>query len=254
MRKSKYGFSLRTLAIVSFLLAILLSGFGLSDGTAIAQDEKPQFTTQFRLEDCVFNASGTNPYFSLEPGYTMILEGEADGVKERVVITVLPETKDIVVPDLGTVTTRIILEEHTEDGEIVEISRNYFAICEKTNAVYYFGEDVDIFNPDGTITHEGAWLAGAPDGNGLAEPGLIMPGTFLLGSRYYQEIADDIALDRAKHTKMELTITTPAGTFEQCVQIVETTPLEPGTKSVKIYCPDVGLVVDDVLELVQVTK
>ena len=35
------------------------------------------------------------------------------------------------------------------------------------------------------VSHEGAWRAGV-DG---AQPGLIMPGTFLLGSRYFQEIA-----------------------------------------------------------------
>jgi hypothetical protein len=65
---------------------------------------------------------------------------------------------------------------------LVEISRNFFATGRKTNDVAYFGEEVDIFNEDGSVTHEGQWRAGQPDENGLAEPGLIMPGTFLLGS------------------------------------------------------------------------
>jgi hypothetical protein len=34
------------------------------------------------------------------------------------------------------------------------------------------------------------------------------------------------------------------------VEVTETTPLEPDSESVKIYCPEVGLVVDDVFELV----
>ena len=49
---------------------------------------------------------------------------------------------------------------------------------------------------------------------------------------------------------MGLEVTTPAGTFEKCVRVVETTPLEPG-QTVKIYCPGVGLVTDNVVSLVE---
>jgi hypothetical protein len=89
-----------------------------------------------------------------------------------------------------------------------------------------------------------------PDDDGLAEPGLIMPGTFLLGSRYFQEIAEGIAEDQAEHVEMGLEVISFAGDFENCVRIEETTPLEPKALSEKIYCPGVGLVVDDVVELV----
>jgi len=47
--------------------------------------------------------------------------------------------------------------------------------------VYYFGEEVDIYLPNGQVVHDGAWEAGQAG----ALPGIIMPGTFLLGSRYY---------------------------------------------------------------------
>ena len=77
-----------------------------------------------------------------------------------------------------------------------------------------------------------------------------MPGRFLLGSRYFQEIAPGVALDRAEHVKMGLTVKTPAGTFEDCVEVLETTPLEPGATSVKRYCAEIGLVVDGVAKLV----
>lgn len=105
----------------------------------------------------------------------------------------------------------------------------------------------------GTVSHECAWRAGEPDEDGLAEPGIIMPGTFLLGSRYYQELADGIALDRAEHAEMGLKITTPAGEFTDCVRIIGTTPLELG-ESEKIYCPDVGLVTDGAVEPVKSGK
>lgn len=251
MKSTQGKFSARLLVGVLVIALMLVTGLLMPYSGVLAQAEEPEFTSEFRLEDCEFEARGVNPYFILRPGYQLVYEGEEDGETIDLVITVLNKTEKIRVPDIGTVTTRVVEERESVDGELVEVSRNFFAICDKTNDVYYFGEDVDIFNEDGTVSHEGAWRAGQPDEDGLAEPGLMMPGTFLLGSRYFQELADGIALDRAEHTEMGVEITTPAGTFTDCVQVIETTPLEPGSESEKIYCPEVGLVVDDVVELVK---
>jgi len=243
----------RKLALVSLVLVLSVVWLGLTgsrtlkDGSQKTKNDR--FTTEFRLEDCTFLTQGSNPYFILEPGYQLVLEGVDDKALVRIVITVLDETETINLPDIGPIETRVVEEVETADGELVEISRNFFAICDKTNDVFYFGEDVDIFDPDGTVSHEGAWRAGEPDEDGLAEPGIIMPGTFLLGSRYYQEQAEGIAQDRAEHVEMGLEITVPAGEFSECVRVIETTPLEGG-KSEKIYCAEVGLVIDDVFELV----
>ena len=49
---------------------------------------------------------------------------------------------------------------------------------------------------------------------------------------------------------MGLTVKTPAGTFEECVKVKETTPLEPGAVSIKFYCAELGLVQDGVMKLV----
>ncbi len=240
----------RKLAPVSLSLILIMSVFALPSMGAMAQDEEPEFTSDFRLQDCRFKSRGVNPFFILKPGYQLVFEGEEDGQTVHLEITVLKQTETINLPEIGTIKTRVVEERETADGQPVETSRNFFAICNKTNDVYYFGEEVDIFNEDGTVSHEGAWRAGEPDENGLAEPGIVMPGTFLLGSRYYQEIADGIALDRAEHTAMGLEVTVPAGTFTDCVQVIETTPLEPGAESEKTYCPEVGLVKDDTTELI----
>ena len=114
-----------------------------------------------------------------------------------------------------------------------------------TNDIFYFGEE--ILTPG----IPGAWEAGK--GDPPAQPGLIMPGRFLLGSRYFQEVAPEVSPDRAEHVAMGLTITVPtvpAQTFEDCVEVLETTPLEPNAKSTKRYCPGVGLVFDNGVELV----
>lgn len=220
-----------------------------------------QFTSDFDLVGCSFSDSGANAYFSLDfvpaPGSDwvnpILLEGEENKELVQVEITVLDEFEpiDLSIFGLGTVMTRVVQEREWVDGELVEVSRNYFARCMETNGIYYFGEDVDIYDA-GNITHEGAWIAGelSEDGESFNLPGLIMPGEFLLGARYYQEIAPEVALDRAENIEMGLEIETPAGIFANSVKILETTPLEPNSRDIKIYGQGVGLIVDSAIERV----
>jgi hypothetical protein len=211
---------------------------------AAAQDD---FTSSFRIPDCRFRAHGANPYFLLEPERQLVYVSE----DEELFITVLEGTRRITLPiggRLRTIRAAVVEERELEDGEIQEISRNFFALCEKTNDVYYFGEEVDIYEDGEIVSHDGAWLAGR-DG---AMPGIVMPGTFLLGSRYFQEVAPGIALDRAEHVAQGLDVETGAGDFEGCVEVSESSPLEPGAESTKVYCPGVGLVADDDLLLIEI--
>src|SRR5262245_11290448 len=214
-----------------------------------ARGAEPQFTTDFRLEDCRFLASGRNAYFSIEPGDRFVFEGEEDGEPVRLQITVLRQTQVVSFRtqrgERLNVKTRVVEEREWADGELVEVSRNLFARCEQRDDIFYFGEEVDIYEDGEIVSHEGAWLAG----RNRAKPGLIVPGTYLLGSRYFQEVAPGVALDRAEHTAMGLNFTVPAGTFRDCVEVKETTPLGHG-EEFKRYCPRVGLVMDGPLELV----
>lgn len=204
-----------------------------------------EFSDEFMIESCTFATTGRNPFWiPLVVGWTAEYEGEEDGEEVGLTITVLDETMTV-----DGVETRVVEEYETVDGEVAEISRNYFAFCTETGSVFYFGESVDIYEDGEVVSHDGAWMAGV-DG---ARAGIIMPGTVLLGSRYFQEVAPGVALDRAEHTAMGLTVETEAGTFEGCLRVDETTPLEPGDLSVKLYAPEVGLVVDDILELVEVS-
>jgi hypothetical protein len=222
---------------------------------------KLAFTESFPVAECSFANAGGNAYFLLEPGRQLYYTNEAcldEGACNELVeltITVLSgpnSTKEVKFNVDGTevnVTTRIVMEEEWANGELAETSWNYFAVCQGGNDVYYFGEDVDIYGEGGSVSHEGAWLAGK---NG-AMPGIVMPGgAFLLGSRYYQEVAPGVALDRAEHVAMGLEIDTEAGTFQNCVEVLEDTPLEKKSGSTKTYCPNVGLVIDDELILVDI--
>lgn len=206
-----------------------------------------QFTTDFDIERCTFAPDGRqNPYFSLHPGDQITLEGEDDGEEIEVEITVTNDTRTLQfqTPEgrAMTIQARVVVEREHVDGELVEVSRNWYSRCRQTNDVFYFGEEVDIYEDGQVVSHDGAWEAGK-DGS---QPGIIIPARFLLGSRYYQELAPaGEALDRAQHVAMNLSFRAAGRTFRDCVKVVETSPLEPGHESVKIYCPGVGLVKDN---------
>lgn len=229
-----------------FLWILVLMVLGLFASRIEAQagelhESEGSWTDQFAVEKSELSATGRNPYFILEPGYQLVLD---DG-DERLIVTVLDEIKIV-----DGVETRIVEEREFEDGELVEVSRNYFAISEQTNSVFYFGEDVDIYKDGKLAGSEGAWLAGEK-GNKF---GLMMPGLPLLGAKYYQEIAPGEAMDRAEIVSLSETVKTPAGEFKNCLKVLETNPLEGGEKEYKYYVPEIGLVQDESLKLVKYGK
>ncbi len=185
-------------------------------------------------------STGRNNYFILEPGYQLVLEGDEDGKKTTLTITVLNETEKI-----GVVETRIVEEREAAAGKLVEVSRNYFAVGADSKNIYYFGEDVDIYKGD-QVVHEGAWREGR-DG---AKHGIIMPGTIKVGDRYYQEQAPKIAMDRAENISTSETVKITAGEFQRCLKTKETSAVEPGTEY-KLYAPGIGLVQEGELKLVR---
>lgn len=58
-------------------------------------------------------------------------------------------------------------------------------------------------------------------------------------------------MDRAEIVSVAATVRTPAGAFRNCLEVEETTPLEPGVRDYKYYAPEVGLVQDGSLKLVK---
>ena len=176
-------------------------------------------------------ATGRNPYFILEPGFQLVFETE----DEKLVVTVLDDTMDV-----AGVTTRVVEEREWKNGKLIEVSRNFFAMCKDTKDVFYFGEDVDIYNGLKVTSHDGAWRAGVAS----AKPGLIMPGAPKVGMKYFQEIAPDVAMDRAEVIGLNETLKTPAGTFDKCLKTQEGSALKPREKEFKTYAPGIGLIQD----------
>ena len=79
----------------------------------------------------------------------------------------------------------------------------------------------------------------------------MTPGIVLINSKYQQETAPGIAMDRARVVSMDETLKTPAGDFEDVLKIRETTPLEPDAIEFKFYKADIGLIQDANLKLVE---
>jgi hypothetical protein len=244
-----------TLLVGSLILVLLIWG----QMTPLAQEDQNEFTSVFPIQDCVFVTQGTNDFFNISPGRQMMLNnrecfqaGECEVLRE-VTITVLNETRNInfLIDDQPlTVDTRVVLKQVTLNGRLVESERGFFAECQDTQDVYQFGKTVQIITEDGRVTTEGTWLAGVDE----ALPGLIFPGgAFLLGSRYFQELAPEVALNRAEHVALGLDVEVPAGTFESCVEVRETTGLDTTQVSTKTYCPGTGLVIDDEVKLIEAT-
>ena len=220
---------MRNTAVVLLLLALVVP---------MSNAAEPAFTEDFGIEKSDLSSTGRNPFFILEPGYQLYFKGE-DG---DLTITVLNDTKMV-----DGVETRVVEERETEGGKLIEVSRNYFAVSKRNNGVFYFGEDVDMYDSAGKVTHGGSWLAGL-DG---ARAGLMMPGIALLGARFYQEVAPKIAMDRAEIVSISDTRKVPVGTFDLVLKTEETTPLEPGVKEYKYYVSGIGLIKDGDMELVR---
>jgi len=219
-----------------FVLLGLVIGGGL---LALAQaPAKTGWVDRFDVDKKDFVSVGANDYFRLEPGAFLVLEKG----KERLVITVLDETRPV-----DGVETRVVEERETKNGQLVEVSRNFFAFNTADRGVYYFGEEVDIYKNGKVVRHEGAWESGK---NG-ARFGLMVPGRPEAGTRFYQEIAPGVAMDRARTVSVDTSIRTPAGEFKGCLEFVETSPLEPLARDTKIYAPGIGLVRDGSLLLVR---
>jgi hypothetical protein len=173
-----------------------------------------------------------NEFFPLTVGATLVLEDGSGALRLEVVVP--DETEDV-----AGVTTRVMEEWEYEDGELIEISRNFLAQA-PDGTVCYFGEDVDIYENGVLISHGGAWRAGQ-DGS---LPGIMMPGSPEAGQVFYQEYAPGVAQDMGSVVALGETITVKAGSFSHTLTTEEWSPDELSYEDRKIYVSGIGIAVD----------
>jgi hypothetical protein len=228
--------SLDEIGKILLIIAVCATGCG-SPGNP-GRMSTSQWQEEFGLSERNLVPTGRNSYFILEPGFQLILESS----NEKLAVTVLDETKEV-----EGVTTRVVEEREWKNGELKEVSLNFFAIDERTKDVFYFGEDVDMYEDEKVADHSGAWLTG----KGGAKAGLAMPGKPRPGMKYYQEMAPGKAMDRAVVVKLDDMLETPAGVFSNCLLTKEGSSLNPFEIEFKTYAPDIGLIQDEKLLLTQ---
>jgi hypothetical protein len=202
---------------------------------ALRASAEPEFQTEFDVANRSLVDTGESRYFVLQPGFKTVL---SDG-ETTLTITVLNETRII-----DGVSTRVVEERQETAGVPDEVALNFFALDPATGDAFYFGEEVDMFSSGQLTGHPGTWLA--TNGN---RPGLIMPGSPVVGMRYYQELAPNMAMDRAEVLTTGNTCATPAGEFSACVVTRETSAIETADER-KAYAPGIGLIQDENLLLV----
>jgi hypothetical protein len=218
-------------------------------------------TTQLPLSLCApttntFTTDVTNPFFPLPVGQQWVLVGKEGSQNIGLQITVLSGTESFYtkgndgVPTISTVRVEETEWEDTDgdgviddDEFVIETSINFYAQT-GGGTVCYFGEDVDIFLPEGGVSHEGAWRADDP---GHA-PGIFMPANPEVGMSFQQEVAPDLAEDEATIVAAGRTVRTPARTFTDTLRVRDFNPLD-GSRGTKSYARDVGLIQDATLLL-----
>ena len=187
-----------------------------------------------------FSTNITNKYFSLPVGKKMTFEGiTAEGVNERIVIEVLPETK--IIENIETIT---YLDRVYNNDQLVEETKDYLA--QHINGdVWYFGEDVNNFENGKLKDHAGTFLHGK-DG---AKAGIWMKANQNVGDSYRQEYYKGEAEDIRNTVAVGVTVATHMGVYTDCVKVYDWTPLDKTSKEHKYYCPKTSsLVLNEDLE------
>ena len=234
-------------AFSAFTPILCVAALVLAPGTATgAPPGTPLDPDLCAPDQNTFSLNIDNAYFPLPVGRVWVYTGKEQGQTIGLRITVLDETERFYSGQ-DTIITRVVEELEWEDADgdgvvdddefVIEVSRNYYAQTQD-GTVCYFGEDVDIFNEDGTVTHEGAWRADDP-GNA---PGIFMPAAPERGMTFQQEVAPGVAEDLATITKVGKTTIT----------VRDFNPLD-GSSGTKVYEQGIGLIQDGPLRLISVT-
>lgn len=140
----------------------------------------------------------------------------------------------------------ILQETSIEDGEVVEISRNYFAQADD-GSVYYFGEVVDLYEGGVIVGHSGSWLVGGPGASDPPEtanapdPNVFMPARPEVGDVFKPENLLPIVDESDLVQRTGISVSTPVGRFAGCIQIRESSVLSPDIET-KWYAPGIGVV------------
>lgn len=178
-----------------------------------------------------FVATIDNPWLPFKPGAVLTYRGTKDGDKARDVTTVTNRTEIV-----AGVTCVVVDDKLWLNGKLEETTLDYY-VQDRAGNVWYFGEDTQELDANGTITStEGSWHAGV-DG---AVPGIFMEADPVVGHAFQQEFYEGQAEDHFEVLNLAASVTVPAGTYDGALLTKEWTPLEPDVLDHKWYVRGIG--------------
>jgi hypothetical protein len=180
-----------------------------------------------------------NPWLPLVQGNRWVYAGDGESIE----VEVTGETKLI-----DGITCIVVVDTASEDGVVVEITRDWYAQDTAGN-VWYCGEiakNFEVFDGDDPETPElvdidGSWKSGR-DG---AEAGMLLPFEPQVGEIIRQEVAYGEAEDVIRIESVTESESAPGGACDgDCLMTTDFTPLEPDVEENKFYAPGIGLIVE----------
>lgn len=218
------------------LLHVALCVYLLGCDTTTTQSDITDVPLPQSLEQTSFDNGSTdsNPHFPLtvDSSWEFTLQGAP--VSEQVLreVTSLRET-------ISNVQAIGLRDRTIVDGVLAEESIGWYATDIHGN-VWFLGEDSRELSENGQLETVESWRAGR-DG---ARAGIVMWANPQVGSIYYQAYVDDQELDVAEVLSTSASVDVPAGRFDSCVVVEDTSALEPGAREQKYYCRDIGFVLE----------
>jgi len=174
-----------------------------------------------------------NPYSPLTEFERCTLEGESEGEKEKVVRTLLDETKTFTYEG-EMVEVAVIEDRNFTDGELVELTLDYFGQSDD-GTVHYFGEDVKNYENGKLKDTEGSFLYGK-DTDFL---GILMPADPQVGDQWKFEHAPPITVE-SDTVKKELPQAKVGGKTYDDVIVVEERIQPDDEIEDKLYARGIG--------------
>lgn len=236
----------KSIFFIQVFFALLAVSCEKSDN---AEERMPDENYNPLIDPENFVSAVNNNYFPLVPGQVYYYTSETNQGARTVAVAVLPGTREVC-----GVTCTVVKDVVRLNDEIVEESYDWYA-QDKDGNVWYFGEDVTSFKNGIAGDKQGSFEAGV-DG---ALPGIIMLAEPVLEMPYRKEYKFNVAEGWSKVMAKGKTVSTPYGTFNNCIVTVDWSALERDAPvKYKYYAPGIGLVKeesdisDEVLALVSI--
>ena len=215
-----------SIAVLAAVLALSACGgnsSSLPDGTKSVKLDPSKFTTEI-----------DNPYWPMRPGSHWVYSEVEDGEAQRVDVTALDRTKT-----LGGVTARVVHDQVTRKGQVLEDTYDWYAQDSDGN-VWYLGENTKEYENGKVKTTEGSWAYGV-DG---AQAGVVVPADPEQGLKYREEYYAGHAEDAAEVLNTTSQVQVPYGRFKDAVLTRNFSSLEPTVEEMKLYAKNVGPVME----------